>query len=213
MLPEGPLELPSAQNPVVLYADGVCRPCQRLDDVAVFPGSFNPLHDGHRQLQQLAQQQFGRPVVYEISLANVDKHTIDEAAVRARLRQFESAPVVVTDQPRFVEKGRLFPGCPFVVGLDTALRIVDPRFYGDSLPQRDLALRQLLEGGHRFLVGGRLISQEGKERFGGAADLPVSAAFAPLFEVLPESRFRVDLSSTQLRSCSVIDDQQSPENA
>lgn len=29
-------------------------------------------------------------------------------------------------------QARLFPGCAFVVGADTAKRIIDPRYYGNS---------------------------------------------------------------------------------
>lgn len=194
--------LPSTTSPLVVWSNGRAVSCQQLADVAVFPGSFNPLHDGHRQLRQLAEDRLQRRVVFEISLANVDKADIDQQAVAWRLQQFAEETVVLTRQPRFLEKSGLFPGCPFVVGFDTAVRLLDSRFYGDSLTQRDDALRRLQQLGHRFLVGGRLMSVDGRPRFGGREHLPIPADFESLFEVLAESEFRVDVSSTQLRAAA-----------
>ena len=192
--------LPSTTSPLVVWSSGRAVRSEQLADVAVFPGSFNPLHEGHRQLRQLAERRLQRRVVFEISLANVDKADIDQPAVARRLQQFAGETVVLTREPRFLEKSVLFPGCPFVVGFDTAVRLLDSRFYDNSLAQRDDALRRLQQQGHRFLVGGRLTSVDGCLQFGGREQLPIPKDFDSLFEVLAESEFRVDVSSTQLRA-------------
>ena len=42
-------------------------------------------------------------------------------------------------------KARLFPGCAFVVGADTAKRVVDPKYYGNSQVSQPTAATALLD--------------------------------------------------------------------
>jgi hypothetical protein len=104
--------------------------------------------------------------------------------------------VELTRAPTFREKARLFPGTTFVVGVDTAERVLDPRYYDGSQARRQAALDEIAQAGCRFLVAGRV---DAAGRFVTLAALEVPGRFAPLFTEIPESRFRSDLSSTTLR--------------
>ncbi len=162
----------------------------------VFPGSFNPLHDGHTTLAEVAARVLGRPVAFELSTANVDKPDLPGDEVQRRLAQFRGyAPVWVTRAATFAQKAELFPAATFVVGFDTAMRLVDPKYYGDEL-RRDAALRALCDRGCRVLVGGRVVG----EAFRVWDAAVVGEAFRELFTVLGEGDFRRDLSSTELRN-------------
>jgi len=100
----------------------------------LLPGSFNPLHRAHRELADRAAAHFGEPVEYELSIVNVDKPELDEATLRLRGWQFQNlARLRYTRTPRFDQKATLFPGVRFVIGADTALRLIAPRYYGDDL--------------------------------------------------------------------------------
>lgn len=160
----------------------------------VLPGSFNPLHSGHRELRSAAERWLKGPVYYELSITNADKPPLDATEIQRRASQFEH-PLWLTDAPTFAKKAELLPNAAFIVGADTAARIVLPRFYGG----RESALREALEGirelGCWFLVAGRFY--EG--RFLTASDIPIPQGFEDLFKPLPESEFRIDLSSTDLR--------------
>ncbi|QVL30836.1 CinA family protein [Telmatocola sphagniphila] len=163
----------------------------------LFPGSFRPLHAGHRKLADLAKQRLGQAVYFELSRANVDKPSLSESEIRHRLKQFEGyAPVLVTEAPTFLEKGRLFPGTVFVVGADTAVRIIDPRYYGDDSSQRDAALDELLALRNSFLVAGRC---DAEGRFVDLDQIGVDLRHRSLFTGLLESEFRFDISSTSIR--------------
>lgn len=158
-------------------------------------GSFNPLHDGHRELAQRAEQRLGGMVAFELAWRNVDKPPLDFLTIEARCEQFTDRPVVLTHAPTFVLKSRLFPGTAFVVGVDTAERIVHPRYYGNDEAQMLAALDEIRAHGCRFLVAGRC--QHGEFRTLTQVQVPPSAH--DLFEEIPEVEFRRDISSTELR--------------
>src|SRR5262249_54185824 len=127
----------------------------------LLPGSFNPLHEGHLSLAEVAGRLVGKSAAFELTAVNADKPPLPDAEVRRRLAQFAwRAPVWLTRAPTFLEKARLFPGATFVVGADTADRIVSPRFYQDSAEKMAEALAEFRGRGCRFLVAGRLDAQD-----------------------------------------------------
>jgi nicotinamide mononucleotide (NMN) deamidase PncC len=161
------------------------------------PGAFNPLHHGHLALAETAERLAGAPTAFELSIANVDKPPLALDEVRRRISQFAwRVPLWLTRAPTFVEKARLFPGTCFVVGADTAERIVSPRYYGGSEASLRAALEEMRRLGCRFLVAGRV---DPAGRFQTVADLSLPAAHCDLFAPIPESDFHVDCSSTALR--------------
>ncbi len=166
--------------------------------VVLFPGSFNPLHAGHVLLARVAQELRQQPVAFEISVANVDKPPLESATVRRRLTQFAwKAPVELTRAPTFVEKARLFPGATFVVGADTAERLFGARYYGCDEARMHLALEEIAGSGASFLVAVRL-DATGRVRTLG--DIPVPRRYADLFIEIPAHRFRLDISSSEIRA-------------
>jgi hypothetical protein len=138
----------------------------------------------------------GKPVAFEMSVTNVDKPPLTAEEIRHRLRQFAwQAPVWLTRAPTFAEKAALFPGVWFVVGADTAARIIAPRYYGDEAKM--LAALERIRGlGCRFLVGGRA---DVAGKFIGVDELGIPSPLRDLFDGIPENAFRFDLSSTYLR--------------
>ncbi len=163
---------------------------------AVVPGSFNPLHDGHRRLAEAASRILDAPVTYELSITNVDKPPLAEPEIRRRLAQFDdSDSVAVTRAHVFYRKAALFPGCAFVIGYDTAVRLVDPRYYAGSYAVMVSALESIRMQGCYFLVAGRVHGG----MFRTLADVALPRGFEDLFDAIPESAFRQDVSSTELR--------------
>src|SRR5205823_11818142 len=97
--------------------------------VVLFPGSFNPMHEGHVLLARVAEEHTQQPLAFELSVTNVDKPPLPSETVRQRLAQFAwKAPVELTRAPTFVEKARVFPGTTPVVGADTAERPLGSRY-------------------------------------------------------------------------------------
>ncbi len=180
---------------VCIEADGRAR-ADAAKPAVLLPGSFNPVHAGHRELARIAAQRVGE-AAFELSITNVDKPALGPEEVRRRIAQHpELRPLWLTRAPTFAEKALLFPGTVFMVGVDTAIRLVDPRYYHGSPERMMAAFESLRSLGCRFLVAGRI---DAGGRFVELQHVAIPTAFRDLFEALSESEFRVDLSSTQLR--------------
>ena len=169
------------------------------EELAIFPGAFNPLHDGHRQMARIASARLQRSVHFELSIENVDKVSIDEATCRQRLSQFKSDESIwLTRAPLFVDKAELFPKATFVVGADTVCRIADLRYYQDQAAMRH-SIARIAHAGCRFLVFGRLMDVHD---FRLLSELSLPAALLRICDEVSEAEFRHDISSSQLRGDS-----------
>jgi hypothetical protein len=166
----------------------------------VFAGSFNPLHPGHLLLARVAEEILKTPVAFEISVVNVDKPPLTAGEVRTRLAQFAGrASVELTRAPTFVDKSRLFAGATFIVGADTAERLAALRYYGGDEERKAAALGEIADRDCRFLVA---VRADGEGRVHSLADVAVPPRFAHLFTPIPERRFRLDASSSEIRARS-----------
>lgn len=162
----------------------------------ILSGSFNPLHNGHEEMAQAASRILGKPVAYELSVANVDKPPLSEQEVRHRVAQFAGkSDIALTHATRFFQKTRLFPGCAFIIGTDTAVRLVEPRYYSGSRSRMLMALEEMRQNGCHFLVAGRADGA----LFITLSDVPIPSGFEDMFTAISESEFRSDISSTQIR--------------
>jgi hypothetical protein len=200
----------TADDPLARLLDGTARTVLVARDGtpaadqavagALLSGSFNPLHAGHERLAEAAAAALGVPVTFELPILNADKAPLGYAEIERRLAQFRwRYPVVLSRAALFVEKAALFPGCVFVLGYDTAARLVDPRYYGGE-PARDAALAAIRAHGCRFLVAGRV--QDGA--FHMLDEIAIPADARDLFLGLPEQAFRVDLSSSAIRAMAGV---------
>jgi nicotinamide mononucleotide (NMN) deamidase PncC len=92
----------------------------------IFPGSFNPIHQGHLEMAELIAKK-DKKVIFEISLSNADKGMLDFITVRDRLLKINNL-VLITNAPLFTDKSRLFPDVSFIVGHDTYKRVLSGKY-------------------------------------------------------------------------------------
>lgn len=200
----------------------ICRPQEKgtfeftqdfdVGQVVMLPGSFNPLHQGHTnalvQSMNLVEDSVG---IYELSITNAAKPKLSYGEIISRLNNFrnQSLSVLLTiDAPLFINKAQNYPNTTFVIGIDTLLRLFDPKF---GEPEKTLCdFKRITANGTRFIVFPRII---------GSASLCASATLGvpsdgilslnmvkdkippELFEFFTEvtdNEF-MDVSSTQLR--------------
>ena len=146
-------------------------------------------------MKAAAEKLLGGAVAFELAIVNADKPPLDFFEIEARRQQFRNDPLVLTSAPRFVDKAKLFPNTTFVIGFDTAERVLQPRFYAGTEESTVAALSDIRSNGCRFLVAGRVTN----ENFRTLADLHIPSQVADLFEAIPEETFRDDISSTLIR--------------
>ena len=162
----------------------------------LLPGSFNPIHDGHREMLNVAESLSGLEGAYELAVRNADKPSLDYLTIEERLAGIGDETLWLTNTPTFEGKALLFPGTTFALGADTLARIGQLRFYQNHVDLLDKALATFAEQDVHFLVFGRL---DGKS-FVTLDDLDIPDALRSRCSGVPESVYRNDTSSTALRS-------------
>ncbi|XP_057482060.1 uncharacterized protein LOC130768992 isoform X2 [Actinidia eriantha] len=132
----------------------------------ILSGSFNPLHEGHLKLLEVAASICGDGYpCFEISAVNADKPPLTVSQIQDRVQQFEKVgkTVIISNQPYFYKKAELFPGSAFVIGADTEARLINPKYYGGDYGKMVETLVGCKRTGTTFLVGGRNV--DGVSRF------------------------------------------------
>ncbi len=98
-------------------------------------GSFNPIHSGHIELLESGMKLFASQTGYfELAVTNCDKGTIPVQSLKNRIKQFvvNKLDLIITHEPLFVGKSRLFKECNYVMGFDTFERIINAKYYGEG---------------------------------------------------------------------------------
>ena len=147
-----------------LSANHEIEPSKRRHELFL-SGSFNPFHAGHLEMLLQAEKDLGVGCALELSMQNVSKPSLDWLEVERRLTQISKDSgqgadkgchvlvVYITNRALFVDKVLAFPQSTFVVGQDTAERIVDERYGSTEALQARLAALDA-----RFLVFGREVN-------------------------------------------------------
>lgn len=164
-------------------------------DLVLFPGSFDPCHDGHRMIVDAVERQGLRRVAYAVTADPVHKpalRAVDllDRVASIRLGGGRAPSIVLTERdPLFIDKARQFPGAGIALGIDALLRMLDSS-WGPEVGEMLETFRRL---GTTFYVVGRVVDG----RWTTIDDAPIPEVFRDLFKSVDG---RHDVSSTELRA-------------
>ncbi len=163
---------------------------------AMMPGSFNPPHEGHFGVARAFRHKYAKNVLFEIGTNPPHKTppTVQELLQRAKMLKGYDV-LFSRNMPLYVEKAAMFHGMPFIVGADTMLRILDPKWGVDPM----LAMNDIWGYGNEFYVTGREVDGKFVTRDDIVASLPAKYK-ERLSEIIHHVDGRWDISSSELRA-------------
>ena len=163
---------------------------------AIFSGSFNPLHQGHKTMHDHARKVLNTDIFFEVCIQNADKPALNYEEVTNVIDQFNSSDNwLLTKVGKFTEKAMLFPNSTFILGIDTLARVVNEKFYLNK-DQMLVELEIFNSNNNNFLVFGREV--EGS--FISLQDINIPKHINSRFAEVAEQDFRLDISSSSLRA-------------
>lgn len=186
-------------TPLLIMPDGREEDWRLLNskDILLYPGSYNPLHQGHINIAKEAKehkQGKDKTVVFQIDLVHPFKGNISEEEALKRATQFEwKAPILITSgQFTYLQKATLLPGVTFILGADALKNLLKPEQY-PFIIYRLLTIFYNLQV--KFLVADRKTD----DVILTVDDFPDIEDFRDIFFRLPIAE---DISSTELRNKS-----------
>jgi nicotinic acid mononucleotide adenylyltransferase len=106
----------------------------RANRLSLYPGAFNPPHEGHFGIATSMFQSYGKRVIFEVTAEPPHKEplTVQQLLQRAKLLQKHDR-FFTRHEPYYIDKARSFPGVGLVLGADAMVRLLDPKWGHDYI--------------------------------------------------------------------------------
>jgi nicotinamide mononucleotide (NMN) deamidase PncC len=156
---------------------------------AIYPGAFNPPHRAHFEIAKKTD------AVFSIELCSPHKGELAVHEILQRLKLLKGNEVLLTrGLPLYVDKSNKFPGCPIVLGSDSLVRMLDPKWGPDPIK----LLQEMSQNETRLYVVGRMVNGKYVSANEAISLIPESATCYQLVPVDLSEEFQ-GLSSSAIR--------------
>lgn len=129
---------------------------------SIYPGSFNPLHDGHKEIINKILET-GEYFAVEISISRIGKGNYTSEQLYEIVSQFyEVCDVIITNYPFFVQKASI-PSCDgymtIYIGYDTYMRMYKQhgKAFLQGINATFYVIPRVIEGKMKGLVQNKLV--------------------------------------------------------
>lgn len=117
--------------------------------LVLFPGAFNPPHEGHKWLARASRG------IFHITTNPPHKPALNVIELVERAKLLDGyARIFTQDDPLYLDKARKFPGAKIIVGVDALIRMLDPKWGVEITP----LLNEFRALGTKFLVADREVN-------------------------------------------------------
>lgn len=197
------------------------------ENTLVFPGTFNPIHNGHIELVKVALIKLGwditKPnplIVFDIGCNNADKgfksideikKIIDQNVIILKDSGITNFAFSVSSVSLYSDKSYIYKNCYILQGSDTFERVLNTKYYEHSEYKLIFSLTEIFMNGCKLIIGGRLSSPSDStilisdKKFITASSIinekgkNIPAKILDTYIELSEEDFRVDLSSSEIK--------------
>ncbi len=159
------------------------------DGLALYPGAFNPPHNGHLEIADKCDG-----AVFSITADPPHKPRLELHELLQRAKLLKGSRLLLSEgDALYIDKARRHPGRQIVIGADALVRMLDPKWGPEVTPMLEEFERLAIT----FLVFGRSVNGEWMPP--SKAKFKTPPRFTNLFQCMPG---RWDLSSTELREAA-----------
>jgi len=165
-----------------------------LNHGAIFPGAFDPPHEGHFGIENSFVNFTGGPVAFAIEEDCPHKGKLSLATLVQRAKMLSGKNRLFTSGlPLYLDKARRYPGVGIIIGADALIRMLDCK-WGPTLDDLVTGFR---ETNTTFYVAGRVLGNHGDTFLGKLVTL--EDVRNPGLSCIP-LRGQWDISSSEIRA-------------
>lgn len=160
----------------------------------IFPGAFNPPHEGHFEMSKEVAKNVGELTLFTVSVDNPHKPKLLVGDILRRSKMLQGQERIFTlGEPLYLDKAKNHKGKKFLIGSDALERLLDP-VWG---PNTKEVLDGFKECEIEFFVSERTLNDKEITLESIYQKYPLALEYKDLFTIV---NTKINMSSTEIRN-------------